>query len=254
MENEMINRIRIMGCILFFLLPLGGCGDGGGDPAPVEIFPQEDVCQTCRMLISDLHFAAECVMDGGKVKKFDDPICMVRYFNMAKTLGLPGRDQVRGWFVKDYNRLEWIDARKAWFVKADVVTVMGYGVVTFGDEAAAQAFAEEYHGTIIRFDELWELFQRPDVESELTLDQGILRPDRVTAHQGDLVEIRLNVADDREYRIGIKGYDNDGLFPKASKGHPAFLRFKAVQSGESFDLVNLESGQVLGVLQVRGHQ
>jgi copper chaperone NosL len=242
------NNLLIM---LIISLALGACGDGG-NPVPVEIYPEEDVCQTCRMLITDQRFAAECVMKKGRAKKFDDPICLIRYFDLAKTLGLAKREDVRAYYVKDYDTKEWVDAKEAHYVKANVVTVMGYGVVSFEKRERAVQFAEEYKGTLLKFDDLWEFYRRPNAETEVTIKDGTLTPDVVSVKFGDLVEIRLNVEDGAEYRIAIRGYGNEGVFPVASKGHPAFLRLNAVRPGSGFAFVDLKSNEVLGRFRVEG--
>ncbi len=223
-----------------------------GDPIPVDIYPEEDVCETCRMLITDQRFAAECVMKKGRAKKFDDPICMIRYFDMAKTLGIAKREDVRAYFVKDYDKKEWMDAKKAHFVKANVVTVMGFGVVSFKKKERALEFAEEYKGTLLTLADLWELFRRPNAEREVTIKDGVINPDVVSVNFGDLVEIRLNMEDDGECRVAIRGYDNEGVFPVASKGHPALLRLNAVRPGSGFAFINLKDNTVLGRFRVEG--
>ncbi|AFM23389.1 putative lipoprotein involved in nitrous oxide reduction [Desulfomonile tiedjei DSM 6799] len=225
---------------------------GGTDPVPVEIYPEEDVCETCRMLITDQRFASECLMKKGRAKKFDDVICMIRYFDMAATLGIAKREDVRAYFVKDYDSKEWVDARKAHFVKANVVTVMGYGVVAFKNSDRAAQFARDFSGQLLTFDGLWEIYKRPNAEKEITIKDGVMNPDVVTVKFGDLVEIRLNVEDDKSYRIAVKGYDNEGVFPIASKGHPAFLRLNAVRPGADFAFIEMESGGILGKFRVEG--
>ncbi|MEW6139892.1 MAG: nitrous oxide reductase accessory protein NosL [Thermodesulfobacteriota bacterium] len=244
-------RKKIVVVLCSVALGLAACG-GGGEAVPVDIHPEEDVCQTCRMLITDQRFAAECVMKKGRAKKFDDPICMIRYFDMAKTLGIAQREDVRAYFVKDYDTKEWMDAQKAHFVKANVVTVMGYGVVSFKSKDRASQFANEYNGTILRFDDMWELYRQANAEKEVTISQGVMKPDVVSVRFGDLVEIRINVDDDREYSVAINGYDNEGVFPVASKGHPAFLRLNAVRPGADFAFIDMKNNQVLGRFRVEG--
>lgn len=228
-----------------------GCGKVS-DPVPVDIYPEEDVCETCRMLITDQRFAAECLMKKGRAKKFDDVICMIRYFDMAGVLGIAKREDVRAHFVKDYDSKEWIDARKAHFVKANVVTVMGYGVVAFKSSDRATKFAGDFSGKLLAFDELWEIYKRPNAEKEVTIKDGVMNPDVVAVKFGDLVEIRLNVEDDKAYRIAVKGYDNEGVFPAASKGHPAFLRLNAARPGADFAFIELDSGRAIGKFIVEG--
>jgi copper chaperone NosL len=238
--------------LALFCMCLAVAGCGGSNPIPVEIYPEEDVCETCRMLITDQRFAAECLMKKGRAKKFDDVICMIRYFDMAWTLGIAKREDVRAYFVKDYDSKEWMDAKKAQFVKANVVTVMGYGVVAFKGADRAAAFARDFSGRLLTFEDLWEMYKRPSAEKEVTIKEGLMNPDVVTVKFGDLVEIRLNVEDDKEYRIAIKGYDNEGVFPVASRGHPSFLRLNAVRPGADFAFIDVESNAVLGRFRVEG--
>ncbi len=242
------SRIHV---VLAILLAAASCGKSG-EPVPVPIYPGEDVCETCRMLITDQKFAAETVMKHGRVKKFDDAICMIRYFDLAKTLGTASREDVRAYFVKDYDSKEWLDATKAHFVKADVVTVMGYGLLAFANQDRAQRFSQEHKGKLLSFDDVWETFKQPNAEREATIDNGTLIPDVISVNFGDLVEMRLNVADDKEYRIAIMGYKEDGVFPTASKGHPAFLRLNAVRPGTDFDIIDRDTNRVLGRFRVEG--
>lgn len=232
-------------------LVLVACGQSG-TPVPVPIYSEEDVCETCRMPISDQRFASECLMKRGRVKKFDDSICMVRYFDMAKTLGTAARDDVRAYFVKDYDTKEWLDAQKAHFVKANVTTVMGYGMLVFKERERALQFAEQHQGKLLTFEDIWEVFRQPNAEREITIKNGAMTPEAVSVKFGDLVELRLNVDDDKEYKIAIKGYDNEGVFPPASKGHPAFLRLNAVKPGSDFSFVVQQTNAELGRFRVEG--
>jgi len=230
---------------------LGACGKSG-EPVPVAIYPEEDVCETCRMLISDQRFAAECLMKKGRVKKFDDSVCMVRYFDMAKTLGTATRDDVRAYFVKDYETKEWVNAHEAHFVKANVTTVMGYGMLAFKERERALHFERQYQGKLLTFDEIWEVFRQPNAEREIAVKGNVMTPEVLSVKFGDLVEIRLNVEDDKEHKVAIKGYDNEGVFPPASKGRPAFLRLNAVKPGEDFSFVDQQSNAELGRFRVEG--
>lgn len=237
--------------LLGMLLALSACGRSG-EPVPVPIYPGEDVCETCRMLISDPKFAAECVMKKGRVKKFDDVICMVRHFDSAKTPEAATGDDIRAYFIKDYDTKEWLDAKKANFVKANVVTPMGSGTVAFGERERAVRFAQQYQAKLLSFDDLWGVFSLPSAEREVTIKNHVMKPEVVSVKFGDLVEIRLKVEDEKEYKVAIKGYGNDGVFPSASKGHPALLRLKAERPGTDFAFVDRQTIKELGRLRVEG--
>ncbi len=227
------------------------CGKGG-TPKPVPIYSDEDVCEFCRMLITDKRFAAECIMKKGRAKKFDDPICMIRYFTEGKILGHPGREAIRQCYVKDYNTLEWIPAEKAFYVKAPIITVMGYGVVAFKDNLTAVKFAKEYKGHIISYDKLWKIYKKPDKEIFLTIKNDKMTPDVVEVRFNDLVEITIDVLDNKTYHIEIMGYGKEGIFPEASRGHPAILRLRADRPGVGFAFINSDTHKTYGFFKVIG--
>lgn len=101
---------------------LGGClPDKEG---PEDIHYGRDVCEICRMIISDPRFAAE--VRGGphhKIFKFDDIGDAIHWLEMQ-----PWKDDpaVEVW-VRDYPTGErWLDARKAYY-QSGVISPMDYG-------------------------------------------------------------------------------------------------------------------------------
>ncbi|MBK8699700.1 MAG: nitrous oxide reductase accessory protein NosL [Saprospiraceae bacterium] len=59
------------------LLFLASCGQPGPEPINVN----KDVCQHCKMNISDTRFAAELITPKGRIYKFDDILCMAAFDN-----------------------------------------------------------------------------------------------------------------------------------------------------------------------------
>lgn len=238
--------------IIFITFILISCGSKR-DPKPVEIYPEEDVCETCRMLITDQRFAAEFIPRKGRSKKFDDPICMIRYFDMAKKLdlGITPEDVV-AYYVKDYLTKEWIKAKEATFVRADIVTVMGFGVVAFKDLPRAEAFAKEHKGIILKFNNLWGFYKEPNVMERIFIKDGKMAPSIIEVTFNDIVEILANTEDEQVYRIAIKGYEEVATFADIRKGHPRQIRFTAEKPGEDFAFVDLQSGKTIGKFRVKG--
>lgn len=218
---------------------------------PVPIYPEEDVCEFCRMLITDQRFAAECLMKKGRAKKFDDPICMIRYFTEGKVLGVKKED-IRACFVKDYHTQEWVRAERAYYVKAQVFTVMGYGIVAFKDQTSAEKFAQTYKGQLLSYQDLWQLYQKPDRKIYLTLANGTLSPSVVEVRFNELLEFYLETKDPGKHRLKIMGYGTQGVFPEVSPGHPALLRLRADRPGTGFAFVEEPSGKILGFFKVKG--
>lgn len=119
------------------------------EPQPPEIVYGQDVCEHCGMLIDDAHFAAALVIIDGPPHKFDDIAEMVM-FNMDHP-----DQQVRAWFVHDYNTEAWIRGETASYVMStDLATPMGGGVAAFEKQADAEPFAKLHLTTVLNFDEM----------------------------------------------------------------------------------------------------
>ncbi|MDX9761275.1 MAG: nitrous oxide reductase accessory protein NosL [Desulfomonilia bacterium] len=229
------------------------CISCGQSDKPVDIYPEEDICETCRMLITDQRFAAEIIPKKGKSKKFDDPICMVRYLDLCRKLDLGfTREDVLAYYVKDYFTREWVPAEHAVIVKANIVTVMGYGVCCFKDEGMAESFAKEHKGEAFEFEDLWNMYKEPNAMTRIVINNGQMMPDVVQVNYNDIVEILAEAHDGREYRIGIKGYEDLVLFDTIRKGHPRQTRFTAERPGRDFMFVDLDTGKPLGKFWVEG--
>ncbi len=229
------------------------CISCGQSDRPVDIYPEEDICETCRMLITDQRFAAEIVPKKGKSLKFDDPICMVRYFDLSRKLDLGfTKEDVLAYYVKDYLTKEWVPAEQAVIVKANIVTVMGYGVCCFKDPSTAESFAKEHHGQTFKFEDLWDMYKEPNAMARIVINNGEMMPEVVQVNYNDIVEILAEVHDGREYRIGIKGYEDIALFDTIRKGHPRQTRFTAERPGRDFMFVDLDTGKPLGKFWVEG--
>ena len=135
-----------MRAVFFFILALvlGGCGDAS-ENGPAEIKWDRDVCERCRMLISDRHFAAQLRDGEGKVHKFDDFGDLMGWvkeqnFNI---FAYPT-------YVTDAETGEWLDAKEARYTKGHI-TPMGFGVAAHataheGDMSYATVAAKLFKG------------------------------------------------------------------------------------------------------------
>ena len=108
------------------LILLTGCGNNN-QTGPVEVKWDRDACTRCRMMLSDRDFSAQVrVFPEGKrskVYKFDDMGCAVLWLEEQPYKNDPKTEI----WVNDYKTKEWLDARKAWFVKGEI-SPMGYGL------------------------------------------------------------------------------------------------------------------------------
>jgi nitrous oxide reductase accessory protein NosL len=108
-----------------FTLLLSGCGEDQTGAANVKW--DRDVCERCQMMLSDRDFSAQIrTFPEGKrsrVYKFDDLGCAVLWLDTKEFKNDP---KIQIW-VNDYKSKNWIDAKKAWYVK-DLTTPMNYGL------------------------------------------------------------------------------------------------------------------------------
>lgn len=114
---------------LLLLLSIGGGVACSGDPGTgaVEVKWDRDVCERCRMVLSDRLYSAQ--IRGGvegqktRVYKFDDVGCALLWLEQQVWQNDP-RTEV---WVTDYRTGAWIDARVAHYVK-ERITPMAYGL------------------------------------------------------------------------------------------------------------------------------
>ena len=134
--------------LICLLLIAAGCGNRL--PRPVEI-EATDMCEQCKMAISEKRYAAEIADVDENVIKFDNIDCMVRY---AAAHGLKAK--ASAWFVMDSDGREWLDARQAFLVKSGLIPgPMGSGVLAIKDSAGAEDLARRFSGRVLRFEDLW---------------------------------------------------------------------------------------------------
>lgn len=132
-------------CILGLLIV--GCQAPRADRPP-QIRYGEEPCAFCGMLISEERFAAALITTNGETKTFDDIGCLLH--------DLTERDHstVHVW-VHDYGSGRWLKAQHAVFVRSrEVPTPMGGGLFAFSTQEAAEQFAHDMHGTVVRFEQL----------------------------------------------------------------------------------------------------
>ena len=107
-------------------LLLGACDSDAG---PAEVKLGRDVCEMCGMIISDPRFITELRLTDGKLHKFDDVGDAVNWLTSnCKTLA----EVKEFWVMDSANGKAWLDARTAYYRRAE--TPMNYG---FGAIAAA---------------------------------------------------------------------------------------------------------------------
>lgn len=124
------------------LLLLLGCGTARVEPVPLA---PEDMCDYCRMIISEKRYAAEFIDSEGQAFKFDDISCMANFISKRNTTKVVAR------FVMDFDSRQWIKADDAYYVRSpELTTPMNGGIIAFVDQSKAQEAVSKYHGTQLR--------------------------------------------------------------------------------------------------------
>jgi copper chaperone NosL len=132
--------MRIIIGLFSLLILVLSCGDTRED-GPSEIYYGEDICERCKMIISEKEFASQYRLSDGKNVKFDDIGCMIHFKDGEKP------EHIESIYVMDYDSGEWIDAESGYFVWTENVnTPMGYGILSFNDKKIAQEVAARENG------------------------------------------------------------------------------------------------------------
>jgi nitrous oxide reductase accessory protein NosL len=121
------RRIFFLMLPLFFLLV--GCGESREKGAAAKVHWDRDMCERCKMVVSERKYAAEIVdPKTDRVYYFDDIGCAVLWLEEEK---IPWAKEAKIW-VTDAKTGAWLDARTAKYTD-DSITPMAYGIAAFGD-------------------------------------------------------------------------------------------------------------------------
>jgi nitrous oxide reductase accessory protein NosL len=123
-------------------LGLGACGgdDKGDKDGPPKISYGSETCDRCNMVIGEERHAAALKGADGNWLAFDDTGEMV-----LTAQDSTGSDY-EAW-VHDYETMAWHDAATAFYVwLPNRSTPMATGIVAYGDQAGAEAKAQEIGG------------------------------------------------------------------------------------------------------------
>ena len=108
----------VIGTLGLFLI--SGC-DSAPPDGPTEVRWDKDICERCRMLLSDRKYAAQYLDTKGKYHLFDDPGEMFLTFQEK----FPGDSKIK-LYVTDSETGKWLKARAAYYTEGHL-TPMGFG-------------------------------------------------------------------------------------------------------------------------------
>lgn len=115
-----------------------------------------DACHTCKMTLMDKKFGAELVTEKGKIYKFDDVNCMMKYYNESQD-----PSQFKYKLVVDFSQPEkLIPANDAFYLKsADIKSPMASQIAAFEKKENLEALQKELNGIYLVWGELVTQFK-----------------------------------------------------------------------------------------------
>jgi copper chaperone NosL len=136
-----MRRTQTLAVALAFIVS-AGCARSGNGPPAIDI--DRTACAHCGMLISEPAYAAAYRVPSANSRVFDDIRCLLE---AVKRESAP---TVRFWF-HDAASAVWIDGTDAVFVASSRLrTPMGGSVIAFRDAGAAQRYADQHEGQVMR--------------------------------------------------------------------------------------------------------
>ena len=126
------------------------CQKGRIEPVAIAA---EDMCAHCKMAISEKRFTAEFITRDGQVYKFDDIMCLINEVKKRQN-----RTDITAFFVTDFDARQGLKAETSHYLRSsEIKTPMRGGVVAFMDEGKASQAVTQYHGSMLGFEELFQL-------------------------------------------------------------------------------------------------
>ncbi|WP_456393824.1 nitrous oxide reductase accessory protein NosL [Nitratifractor sp.] len=147
--------------IFFILSALGmllgfvGCGQSRERGGVEAIHWDRDMCERCKMVVSERKYAAEVVNPKtNKVYKFDDLGCATLWLKEEK---IPWAKEARIW-VTDAKTGAWLDARKALYTD-DSITPMAYGIAAYSEKTFPKGHK------VLHFDEAVKIIEKIEAKN-----------------------------------------------------------------------------------------
>jgi len=149
---------------LLFMVFSAQIGFGEG-PKAGEGVNDASRCPVCGMFVAKYpQWLSQINLSDGSSEVFDGVKDMMAYYFSPQQFGAAAGLIVDSVFVRAYYSQEWIDGKKAVFVLgSDVYGPMGHELIPFANQAAAENFFKDHHGsTIYSFSEI-----TPDIVESL---------------------------------------------------------------------------------------
>jgi len=167
-----------------------GCG-GREETGPPTLHLGSDVCDFCKMIISDQNFAAARIVrtTDGRMHSaaFDDIGCLLKYQQSLAGGTLEYR------YVTDYDSGAWLEAAQAFYIQSSGIrSPMASGIIASQTQAGADRLADRFEGTVFHFNNLdsHEFPSDPEINSDVTTPAT--QPTKTTSPSKDGAEQEIS--------------------------------------------------------------
>jgi len=127
--------------VLILIFLLAACS-GDNELKPVDIHYGQDICERCKMIISEESFSSQLISSQGEIYNFDDIGGMILY--LSENNINPESVKI---FVKDFNTKKWLTSDNAFYIRTEnIKTPMNYGIIAFSDKNSAGEIMSKYGG------------------------------------------------------------------------------------------------------------
>lgn len=150
-ESKLLKRFKRTKAAMLIapilLIGFSSCGN----KKPEDINLNTDKCSNCGMTITDLKFAAELITSKGRIYKFDDILCMMKYTKDNKEKTVSSVFYISE-FIGDNH---FIPAETAVFVKGEnIKSPMGGHSAAFSNKDSADTFASKFEAQTTNWETL----------------------------------------------------------------------------------------------------
>lgn len=155
MERRVLRKRRSDPSVAAIAALIGILCVSCSNSAPVPVHLHQDACNYCKMTISDGRFAGEVITKKGRIYKFDDLACMIRY---AASVQLPEKTR---YYIGDFTKENQLtDATTAWYFRHETLrSPMGGNSAAFISRDSAVFRAAAYQTIAINWEDIQQRLQ-----------------------------------------------------------------------------------------------
>lgn len=128
--------------VLIPVFLLASCSSGDNELKPADIHYGQDLCERCKMIISEERFSSQVISDKEEFYSFDDIGGMILY--LSENNIDPGTVKI---LVKDFNTGKWLTSDNALYIRTEKIKApMNYGIIAVSGKKAADEIISGHGG------------------------------------------------------------------------------------------------------------